>query len=222
MELVVFGKRVVEYLVDRHPELVKEILIGKRISDRELKRFRRFKVRFIENREAQRLSRNGNHQGFLARIEFTPPTPPLEGNWIVVLDRVTDIGNIGSLVRTCYSLGVDLLVITGIKELKWEGIIRTSAGAGLDMPILHSPDIADILNRLKQKGYTLVGAEMGGEPARRMEKVALILGSEGEGLSGKVKRKLDKIVAVQMHRAFDSLNVAVAGAILIDRIVNGC
>jgi 23S rRNA (guanosine2251-2'-O)-methyltransferase len=222
MLLTLYGKRVIEYLLQKHRDKIREILISKRLSPQEKRRLKGLPVKFIDNRLAQKLSRNGNHQGYLARIEFHPPSPEIGGKYLLVLDRVTDMGNLGALVRTSYALGIDLVIVTGIKELKWEALIRTSAGAGLDMPILVYQNILDLLNILKQKGYLLVGGDRGGECRVKGEKIALILGSEGEGLSGKVKKKLDKILSVEMKRDFDSLNVAVAGGILIDRIVNGC
>ena len=221
--LTLFGKRVVEYLVQRHPQLIRQIFIAKKMSPKEVKkRFGSLPVRFIDNRTAQKMSRNGNHQGFLAEIEWEYLPPPLEGNFILILDRVTDMGNIGAIVRVAYCLGVDLLVVTGIKELKWEGVIRTSAGAALDMPILVEQNILEIINRLKTRGYLIVGADRGGECRVKASKLALIMGSEGEGLSGKVRKRLDKILTIEFKREFDSLNVATAAAILIDRIANEC
>ena len=221
--MIVYGKRVVEYIIQKHPEIVKEILIAKKLSKNELKKFNKFKVKFIDNKLAQKLSHNGNHQGFFAKIEFTPEEWDIVGDKILVLDNVTDMGNIGAIVRTAYALGIDLLIITGIKDLKWDRVIRTSAGAALDMKILTYQNILELINILKTKGYHLIGADLGGKckPSKK-EKIALIMGNEGEGLSKKVKEKLDEILTIQMKRDFDSLNVSVAAAILIDRITNEC
>jgi 23S rRNA (guanosine2251-2'-O)-methyltransferase len=221
--MIVYGKRVVEYIIQKHPEIVKEILIAKKLSKNELKKFSKFKVKFIDNKLAQKLSHNGNHQGFFAKIEFVTQEWDIVGDKILVLDNVTDMGNIGAIVRTAYALGIDLLIITGINDLKWDRVIRTSAGAALDMKIISYKNILDIINILKTKGYHLIGADLGGrcKPTKK-EKIALIMGNEGEGLSKKVKEKLDEILTIQMKRDFDSLNVSVAAGILIDRITNEC
>jgi 23S rRNA (guanosine2251-2'-O)-methyltransferase len=63
---------------------------------------------------------------------------------------------------------------------------------------------------------------MGGECRIEAQKIALIMGNEGEGLKKKVKEKLDKILSIDMKNSFDSLNVSVAAGILIDRITNEC
>jgi 23S rRNA (guanosine2251-2'-O)-methyltransferase len=220
--MTVYGKRVVEYIIQKHGNIVKELLIAKKLDKKELNRLKKFKINFIDNKTAQKISRNGNHQGYFAKIDFTPQDWEINGKKIVVLDGVTDMGNIGAIARTSYALGIDLLVITGIKELKWPQIIRMSAGAALDMRIISYQNILELLNILKTKGYTLIGADMNGECKVKAEKSALILGSEGEGIKKKVKEKLDKILTINMKNGFDSLNVSVAAGILIDRITNEC
>jgi len=221
--MIVYGKRVVEYIIQKHPDIVKEILIAKKLNKNEFKKFKNFKVKLIDNRLAQKLSHNGNHQGFFAKIEFQEKYPEIIGEKILVLDNVTDMGNIGAIIRTAYALGVDLLIITGIKELKWDRVIRTSSGAALDMNILVYKNILELINILKTKGYKLIGADMNGKcKPSTTKKIALIMGSEGEGLSKKIKEKLDEIISIDMKREFDSLNVSVAAGILIDRITNEC
>ena len=221
--MIIYGKRVVEYIIKKHPDIVKEILIAKKLNKNELKKFKNFKIKFINNKLAQKLSHNGNHQGFFAKIDFKPIKWDIIGDKILVLDNVTDMGNLGAITRSAYALGIDLLIITGIKELKWDKIIRTSAGAAIDMKIITYQNILELINVLKTKGYHLIGADLDGKckPSKK-EKIALILGNEGEGLSKRVKEKLDEIITIEMKREFDSLNVSVAAGILIDRIVNEC
>ncbi|EDM23309.1 23S rRNA (guanosine(2251)-2'-O)-methyltransferase RlmB [Caminibacter mediatlanticus] len=221
--MIVYGKRIVEYIIQKHPDIVKEILIAKKLNKNELKKFQNFEIKFIDNKLAQKLSKNSNHQGFFAKIEFTPQNWDIIGDKILILDNVTDMGNIGAITRTAYALGIDLLIITGINELKWDRIIRTSSGAALDMKIISIKNILDVINILKTKGYLIVGADLGGKckPSRK-NKIALILGNEGEGLNKKIKQKLDEVITIEMKREFDSLNVSVAAGILIDRITNEC
>ncbi|MBD3807801.1 MAG: TrmH family RNA methyltransferase, partial [Epsilonproteobacteria bacterium] len=79
----------------------------------------------------------------------------------------------------------------------------------------------DVLNELKQVGFTLYGASMDGESINNIEfmsKKVLIVGSEGEGLSKRVLSKIDKLVSIPMKHDFDSLNVSVAAAILFYRM----
>jgi 23S rRNA (guanosine2251-2'-O)-methyltransferase len=221
--VIVYGKRVVEYIIEKHPEIIKEILISKKLNKAEFKKLKKFKVNFIDNKLAQKISHNQNHQGYFAKIDFTPKEYEIIGEKIVVLDKITDMGNIGNIVRTSYALGIDLVIITGIKELKWPQLIRSSAGAAIDMKIITFFNILELVNVLKTKGYKLIGADMNGKCRVDVsDKSVLILGSEGEGLSKRLKAKLDDIITIEMKRDFDSLNVASAAAILIDRISNEC
>jgi len=221
--MIVYGKRVIEYITQKHPDIVKEILIAKKLNKNELKKFRNFKVNFIDNKVAQKISHNGNHQGFFAKIEFEEKKWDIIGDKILILENVTDMGNLGAITRSAYAMGIDLMIITGIKDLKWDRLIRTSASAAIDMKIIVFENILELLNILKTKGYLLIGADLNGKckPSRK-EKTALILGNEGEGLSKRVKERLDEALTIEMKREFDSLNVSAAAAILIDRITNEC
>jgi 23S rRNA (guanosine2251-2'-O)-methyltransferase len=85
------------------------------------------------------------------------------------------------------------------------------------------PNILDPLNELKQVGFKLYGASMDGTSVDQAifdEKRVLVLGSEGEGISKRAKGKIDQMISIEMQRAFDSLNVSAAAAILIHRMKN--
>ncbi len=79
------------------------------------------------------------------------------------------------------------------------------------MPFRVVPNILDLLNELKQLGFTIYGASMEGESLRSFkadgEKIVLVLGSEGEGISKRAKSKIDRTLSIEMERDFDSLNL---------------
>ena len=220
--MIIYGKQPVLHLLEKSPKLKKKILLAKQVDKELFKKFKQFPIELVDFKKAQALAKNGNHQGFFVKIEFSPKEWEIIGNKILILDNVTDMGNIGAITRTAFALGIDLLIITGIKELKWPQLIRTSAGAAIDMKILTFHNILELLNILKTKNYTLIGADLNGEcKIEQKEKIALIMGNEGEGLNKRVKSKLDKILTIKMKN-FNSLNVSVAAGILIDRIANEC
>jgi 23S rRNA (guanosine2251-2'-O)-methyltransferase len=142
-------------------------------------------------------------------------------NFIVVLDGLTDVGNIGAILRSAYSLGIDGVIASGVKTLKESGLIRTSSGAMLDIPFCKTTNTLDVANELKQAGFALIGATMDGVDLKKYgkieqsDKVALVIGNEGEGISSKVVKKLDLKVSIAMSNSFDSLNASVAAAILM-------
>jgi len=224
--MIVYGKRIFYYILENHKNIVKEIILSKKLDKKEFAKLQKFNIpiKIADNKKAQALSKGGNHQGYFLDIDFTPKESKdiKELKSVVILDNITDMGNIGAIVRTAYSFGIDTLIVTGINDLKWEHVIRMSAGAAIDMPILVIKNILDVINDLKTNKFTIVGADMNGKHSiEKKEKIALVMGSEGEGLSKRVKQKLDEIISIEMKRDFDSLNVSVAGGILMDRIWNG-
>jgi len=224
--MIIYGKQVFYYILKNHKDIVNEIILSKKLDNKEFKNLQKFNIpiKITDNKKAQALARGGNHQGYFLDINFTPKESKniKELKSVLILDNITDMGNIGAIIRTAYSLGIDTIIVTGINELRWENVIRMSAGAAIDMPILVIKNILDVINDLKTNKFRIIGADMGGKTQiEKSEKMALIMGSEGEGLSKKVKSKLDEVVSIEMKRSFDSLNVSVATGILIDRIFNG-
>ncbi len=224
--MLIYGKQPVHYALERHRERIKTLYLAKEIDKKEYSHLMKmgFEVKRIPPNAAQSMVKGGNHQGYIAEISPVRPYAStfLKGcGFVVVLSSITDVGNIGSLVRSAYALGVDALVICGIKEPNLEPIIRTSTGAALDLPLVIVQNIHDVMHELKQSGFTLYGAMMEGKEVRELtfdSKRALILGNEGEGLSGRVQKVLDHGVSIRMAHDFDSLNVGVAGAILMERM----
>jgi len=223
--MIVYGKRIFYYILKNHKEMVNEVILGKKLDAKEFRELQKFDIpiKITDNKKAQALARGGNHQGYFLDIDFTPKESKniRQLKSVLILDNITDMGNIGAIIRTAYSLGIDTIIVTGINDLKWENIIRMSAGAAIDMPILVIKNILDVINDLKTNKFKIVGADMNGNTTiEKSEKMALIMGSEGEGFTKKVKSKLDEIASIEMKREFDSLNVSVASGILMDRIFN--
>jgi len=223
--MIIYGKQVCLHALEHHREKIKTVYVAKKnILPQELFHQYHDKIKFLEEKWAQSMSKGGNHQGLLLDIEpFVSSTlhEVKHSNFIVILDGLTDVGNIGAIVRTAYALGADAVIASGVKQLNLSAIIRTSSGALLDIPFYVEPKILDSFNELKQLGFTFYGASMDGEKVEDVifsQKRVLVMGSEGKGLSRKVIAKLDKKVSIEMQHTFDSLNVSAAAAILIQRM----
>jgi len=223
--MIIYGKQVSLYLLQKYPNMVKQIYISKK-SVLPSKFWREFgaKIKVIENRWAQSMSRGGNHQGILLDIEEYPEysfDELKDYNFLLILDSVTDAGNIGAIIRSAYALGVDGVILGGIAQINFSSVARTSAGALFDIPVVVKKNTLDIVNELKQKGFTLYGASMEGEAIEDKSfdmKRVLVMGSEDKGISKRVKERLNETVSITMRREFDSLNVSAAAAILIHRM----
>ncbi len=227
--MIIYGKRLLLYILEKYPKRLQKVYLAKRC---EQKLFNKIKsvaeeVLLVDNKKAQALSRGGNHQGFIAEIEdleFAAFSEVKKSDFLLVLYGITDVGNLGAIVRSAYALGVDAIIVSGVKSINLEAMIRTSSGAIFEMPIVLYSDTLSLINELKQMDFTIFGADMDGEDVRDISfgnKTVLIMGSEGEGIPHKLKSRLDKKISIKMKREFDSLNVSAATAILCDRIVNG-
>ncbi len=225
--MIIYGKQVVLYVLEKHPSLIKEVIFSKQIDDKTFNKFLKLglKIQKVDNKKAQAIANGGNHQGFFLDIDV-PEQSTLKQirdlDFVLVLDGLTDMGNIGAITRSAYSLGVEGIVITGISNLKLENVARSSSGALLDMPYTVVQNTLDVANELSQSGFALLGADMDGQDVKSFklenQKKALFLGSEGRGLSNKVIKKLDHKLSIKMANNFDSLNVSVAAGILIHEL----
>ncbi len=224
--MIVYGKQIFLYLLKKHPNLIEEFYFTKELDKKLFAKVKSLgcQIKRVDSKKAQAMARGGNHQGFLLKVkdfQFSSIKDIKNSEFILVLSGITDVGNIGAIIRSAYALGVSSVIIGGISSINLGAVARTSVGAVFDMPILVQKDILSLLNEFKQVGFTIYCADMDGEDIRDIEissKRVLVLGSEGEGLSGKVLKNCQKKVMIKMQREFDSLNVSAASAILCDRM----
>jgi len=223
--MIIYGKQVCLHALSQHESSVKTVYIAKKgILPQKLYDRYKSRIKFLENKWAQSMAKGGNHQGILIDMEEfvqSDLATMKESSFVLVLDSLTDVGNIGAVVRTSYALGVGGIIASGVKQLNFASIVRSSSGAMLDMPFVIIPNVLDVINELKQVEFKVYGASMDGlaiNSCKFSGKRALVLGSEGEGISKRAKSKIDEMISIEMYREFDSLNVSAAAAILIDRM----
>ena len=224
--MLIYAKQPINYIIKNHPDRIKTLYLAKEIEKKEYSRLMKmnFEIKRIPSDAAGKMCKNASHQGVLAEVDefkLYDYQSFLSYKFVLILSSLTDIGNIGAIVRTAYALGVDAIIACGVKKLPFEAILRTSTGALYDMPFALETNTYNVMNDLKMSGFTTYGADMNGTDIRDTQieqKRAIFLGSEGEGLSSRVISKLDKVVSIKMSHQFDSLNVSVAGGIIMDRM----
>ncbi len=224
--MLIYAKQPVQYIIKNYPNKIRTLYLAKDVEKKEYSRLMKmnFEVKRIPADAAGKMCKNANHQGILAEVddyELHSFKSFLDKDFVLILSGLTDVGNIGAIVRTAYAMGIEAIVICGIKNLNLEPVMRTSTGALFDMPFALEHNIHNVMNDLKTSGFCLYGADMGGTDIRDVklkQKRVLVLGSEGEGLTSRIVSKLDEVVSIKMSHEFDSLNVSVAGAILMDRM----
>lgn len=160
--------------------------------------------------------------GVLAVVS-RPETHPAETPLTLVLDRVSDPGNVGTLVRTAAWLGIRSVVYgPGTTDPYAPKAVRASMGGIWDVHLTHVPDLYAWLSEQRAAGVTCYAADLGGIALAAWKPVSpsiLILGSEAHGIDSALSPLLDERVHIPGHparRGVESLNVAVAGALLMN------
>jgi len=137
----------------------------------------------------------------------------------LILDDITDPHNYGAILRSCDQFGVDLVISRNRRNAKHADVIaKTSAGTIAWVPQAETANLVRAAQQLKTAGFWLYGADMQGDPAYTKDlrgRVALILGSEGTGISRLLKETCDGMVGIPSYGRIDSLNVSVAAGVLL-------
>ena len=187
-------------------------------------------VAFVDRRELDILAAGGKHQGVAAvlaagdrasladllRDDSGVAQPPI----ILAADQVQDVGNLGSLIRTLEAVGGAGAVIPGRRSAgPTSGLARASAGASLRTPIVVVPNLARALQDLKARGVWVIGLDAAApteyDTLDYTAPCCLVVGNEARGLRRLVRQMCDQIVRVPMRGGVGSLNVAVAGGIVL-------
>jgi tRNA G18 (ribose-2'-O)-methylase SpoU len=169
------------------------------------------------------------HRGVLACVE--PPAERSRSEFnacrrLLVLPRIDQEENLGLLLRSAAALGMDGVLLGGGVSLWARRTLRTSMGGAFRIPVWQREDPAPLLEEWQAAGGETVAAALGTgcEDARRWKpaaRTALLLGSEDRGLEPAWLARAQKRLAIPMARGMDSLNVAAAGAILMERLCGG-
>lgn len=167
-------------------------------------------------------------QGIVAIVErhlLDPETLPEHlgsSGTVLLLDGVQDPGNVGTLLRTAAWFGANAVVAgAGTAGLYSPKVMRAAAGGHWSLHLARTDALGPLLDRLRQNGFSLYGADLQGVHADTWtpnRPSALALGSEAHGLSAAVLDRIDTPVAIPgalQRPAAESLNVAVAGGILV-------
>jgi 23S rRNA (guanosine2251-2'-O)-methyltransferase len=148
-----------------------------------------------------------------------------EPPFVLVMDSLEDPQNVGTLLRSAEAAGIHGVVFPTHRQAPLSpAAIKASAGAVEHLLLCPVDDLPGALSDLRIRGLRVVGAEAGAPMTARQSDlrgpVAIVVGSEGQGLSPAVRRRCDFVVRIPMRGAIDSLNAAVAGSILVFEAVS--
>lgn len=212
---------------------ITKILASRSAKDRvfseiiDLANKKRVKVQFVDNKVLD--SECENNQGIIAftsDFEYNTVEDILDvarekgkDNFILILDGVEDPHNFGSIIRVAECLGVDGIIIAKNRACPvTDTVAKVSAGAIEHIKIAKVTNINTEIERLKEKGVWVYACELGGDDldsANLTGNIAIVMGSEGKGVSRLTRELCDGVVTMQMYGKVNSLNVSVATGIVL-------
>ncbi len=215
------------------------ILMNRDATDSSLKKIvelakeRNVLVKNVDKATLDRISENKRHQGVIAEAmeyEYKEIDDILnlakgkgEKPFVIILDEITDVHNLGAIIRTAECLGAHGIIIPKRRAAQVNGVVaKSSAGAVEYLPIVRVTNISNTLEELKQKGLWIYGAHMDGNNISDEKfdtPVGLVIGSEGFGIGRLVKEKCDTLVKIPMKGKVTSLNASCAASIIIYEIM---
>ena len=231
--MYIYGKNVAKEKISSN-EKINKIYLSDKFNDNEifnLIKKRKIKYSIVPNSFLDNKVK-GLHQGIIIDvddietygfdyIEKINKKNPL----IVMLDHLEDPHNFGAIIRTAEALGVDAIVIPNDRSVGVNStVVKTSAGAIYNMPIIRVSNLVTTIKKLKDIGYWVVGTDMDGEDYTQIDynsPICLVIGNEGSGMSKVVRDNCDYIAKISMIGKINSLNASVACGIFLSRIVSG-
>lgn len=232
MALLVFGRNTVrESLVSSS---VKNIYVSNTFSDKKLlsdAEKAKVAIHVVSNEKLDSMVK-GNHQGIIAEIErfeyssldeIVRLSKKVERPVILILDGINDPGNFGAILRSCDAFGVTGVIIKKHGQVMLNATVaKTSTGAINYVKVAMVTNLSQAMDRLKKENFWVVASDGSAKDDYRDLKydfsVALIVGSEGDGVSPLLLKRSDFIVKIPMSGHVNSLNASVATGILLSYI----
>ena len=191
---------------------------------------KRIPYKFVNRKKLDELSENGNHQGvvaFVAMQAYATVEDILEKAkekgeppFILIADGLSDPHNLGSIIRTANAAGMHGIIIPKNRSVSLNAVVaKVSAGAIEHIPVAKVANIAQTIEKLKKEGVWVAGTDLSAQgyhyDADLKGPLAIVIGSEGEGIGRLVKEKCDFLVKIPMIGEIESLNASVAAGVLI-------
>ena len=211
-----------------NPKNLKKVYLSNKFSDQEIIKLIKLNKVHYESIDSFKLNKmEANNQGLLAIVddyEYSSLEELLNDNVIVMLDHLEDPHNLGAIIRTVEAAGIKSIIIPKDRSVDVnETVMKTSTGALNYVKIARVTNLVNAINTLKNQGYFVYGADMDGTPYKSVsysDKVVLVIGAEGNGISSLVRKNCDEIVSLPMNGHVNSLNASVAASILIYDLIS--
>ena len=211
---------------------VKEDLKDQRIID--LAKKKNATIKYMNLKELDKMSNYSNHQGVVAEIndyhyssldEIVSYSRKQDHPLILILDEIADPHNLGAILRSADAFNVDGIIMKNRNQVLVNAtVFKVSTGAANYVKVAVVSNLTNAIKRLKDEGYWIYAADGSAKEDYSKQNysgpTALVVGSEGFGISRLVLENSDIIIKIPMYGHVNSLNVSVATGILLSRIRN--
>lgn len=176
----------------------------------------------VSNEVMKKLSDNPSIPKIMAVVNKKEST--IYGNKILLLDRLQDPGNLGTIIRSAVAFNFDTIILSNdTVDLYNSKVLRSTQGMLFNINILRQ-DLTNVINELKNNNYTIYGTKVDNgydvKEINNINKFALIIGNEGTGISDNILKQCDKYLYIKMNNNCESLNAGVAASILMYEMGN--
>ena len=224
--MIVTGKNVF-HEIKSNSNNIKKVYLSKSFHDQEIIKFikdNHISYETVNELRMKELDSN-NRQGIILVVndyEYSNVKDFLNDSIVVMLDHLEDPHNFGAIIRTVEAAGIKSIIIPKNRSVGVNAtVVKVSSGAIEHVKIAMVNNLVDTIKKFKKEDFFVYGSEVDGKDYKEIDyanKILLIIGSEGNGLSRMVKESCDEIISIPMNGKVNSLNASVAAGIIIYKI----
>ena len=232
--LLIFGKHAIREAFSRETGKISKLFVLNSLAPTKYEDLKKeckvhnIPISSVPIQKLDRLSNQGNHQGFIAEIspidytnffDWIEQTMVGPTTAVLLLDNIKDPHNLGAIIRSATAAGISAIIIPTQQQVPVNAtVFKVSAGTAGIIPVIRVHNTEQGLKDLKLAGFTLIGLEGNASnslwTAEWTGPLAFILGGEGCGISKKIAKLLDICVSIPMEQAVESLNASVSAALI--------
>ena len=191
---------------------------------------KKIKIHILDKHQMNQMF-DGLHQGYGANIEnfnnyaLEDVINPNKRQLFLILDKLNDPNNLGAIIRSCDAFGVDAIIIPNKNSIGiTDTVVKVSTGAIFYVPVVTVSNINQTIDKLKKNNFWVVGTDASANQniseIKNDRNLALVIGSEGYGISNLVAKNCDYLVKIPMTGHVNSLNASVSAGIMIYALMN--
>ena len=178
----------------------------------------------ISETDAKRISNVTTSSGIIALVKHKINTNPLLSGPILLLDDISNPGNLGTIFRAAEWFGINTIYMSENTVDPFNPkVIQSSVGAHFHINSIIQTNLIDVIKTYKKINYTIISTSLDGTDFNKIkvdDKWILVLGNEAYGVSNEINRYVDNVITINKFGNIESLNVAMAGSIILSQLAN--